>query len=351
MKNLNGEESQHNPKIEMTKAIDLINRVKNEPEPKIIWNGIVEGSKGLIVGVSKTGKTTLAEALAISIATGKEQFAGYPLSGNPEKVLFINLEESYSIRSWRNSKQIATLNDHELELFGNNYYSTPTEFPEFLTTTKDWSTLSEYIDASDANYVFIDSLSHMFEGQIENSTACVEFIKKFREHIMSLNKTIIIIHHNIKGNDRPIDQDCIAGSRMILQEFNYAIGLSNIPTRQGGNYMCMLYNKFIPKDDAKADLYSITASNWVESVGVANKFDLYKDVKPDYRFNDDKKNQIYDYIASQSCQYDMISSKELQEHFLETGLMSRDTLFKKLKSLIAEEKLIKDSDANYGLFK
>jgi hypothetical protein len=30
------------------------------PEPIILWNGIVEGSKGMIVGLSKTGKTTMA---------------------------------------------------------------------------------------------------------------------------------------------------------------------------------------------------------------------------------------------------------------------------------------------------
>ena len=63
-------------KITVTKASDLILRVESEPEPTIIWNGIVEGSKGMVVGLSKTGKTTMAENLAISIAVGRKEFLG-----------------------------------------------------------------------------------------------------------------------------------------------------------------------------------------------------------------------------------------------------------------------------------
>lgn len=163
--------------IKITKARDLIAKIQNEPEPKIIWNGIVEGSKGLIVGVSKTGKTTLAENLAISLAVGKDSFFNYPLPGVPEKVLFINLEESYRLRSRRNLKQISTLNEKELISFDENFYSTPEDFIEFLINDRDWVELNKYIETVDPKYVFIDSLSHMFEGQIENSDPAIKFVK------------------------------------------------------------------------------------------------------------------------------------------------------------------------------
>jgi hypothetical protein len=326
-------------RFEMTKAIDLINRVKEEPEPTIIWNGIVRGSKGLIAGVSKTGKTTLAENVAISLAVGRNDFFGHPLSGIPEKILFINLEESYRLRSRRNFKQIIGLSEEEKILFSDNYLSTPENFPEFLLTEDDWLDVSEYIKDSEANIVFIDSLSHMFKGQIETSEPAITFVKNFRKHISILNKTIIIVHHNTKGNDRPIDQDSIAGSRIIAQEFEYAIGLGNIPTQNGGNYLCMLFNKYIQKDDTTATLYRVNQNNWVENIGEANKFDLYSTAKTDYRIDSTNKDLLLNHMQSQYSQGSQITlTGDLKKIYVEndTKTMSKDTLHKSLDKLVAD---------------
>ena len=65
--------------VKFERAIDIINRVKSEPEPNFLWTGIPEGSKGLITGAPKTGKTTLAENLAISMCTGRKEFLGLSL--------------------------------------------------------------------------------------------------------------------------------------------------------------------------------------------------------------------------------------------------------------------------------
>lgn len=325
--------------FKITKARDLISKIEKEPEPEIVWNGIVEGSKGLIVGVSKTGKTTLAENIGISIAIGRKEFFNYPLSGVPEKVLFVNLEESYRIRSRRNLKQISTLSDEETQLFNNNYYSTPENFPEFLITDENWQCLNKYIQNVDPKYVFIDSLSHMFEGQIENSEPAIKFVKRFRKYISSLNKTVIIVHHNTKGNDKPIDQDSIAGSRIIAQEFEYAIGLGNIPSNKGGSYLCTLYNKYVEKDDTTALLYKVNTDNWVQNIGTANKYDLYNNLKTDYRNDPTNKNRILNYIQNQSSQNSQTTfTSDLKKEFVEndTKTMSKDTLHKSLDKLMDE---------------
>lgn len=338
---LNEDETGKKP-FKITKAKDLILKVQNEPEPVIVWNGIVEGSKGLIVGVSKTGKTTLAENLAISLAVGKTSFFNFPLKGTPEKVLFINLEESYRLRSWRNLKQISNLSEQEKLLFDENYYSTPEDFPEFLISDENWMQMTDYIKAVDPKYVFIDSLSHMFEGQIESSEPCIKFVKKFRQYISSLGKTIIIVHHNTKGNERPINQDNIAGSRIIIQEFEYAVGLGNIPTQSGGSYLCMLYNKYIEKDETTAYTYKINSKNWVEHISTTNKFELYNEFKKDNRSNTLNKDLIYEYIANQVSQTSQtVKTRSLYNYFLEgeNKIMSKDTLHQNLKKLLEESKI------------
>lgn len=339
-------------KITVTKASDLITRVKSEPEPTIIWNGIVEGSKGMIVGLSKTGKTTMAENLAICIAVGKKEYLGLPLSGSPKKTLFVNLEESYRIRTLRNIKQISKLTPSEKALFDENYISTPEDFPEFMNSDEDWAKLRESIIESEAEVIFIDSLSHMVKGKIELSDVFMNFVQKFRQYISTLNKTTIFIHHNVKGNDKPITQDSIAGSRVVSQEFEYAIGLSNIPTESGGKYLCMLYNKYIQTDNTKAILYKINEDNWLEKQGEANIFRLYSTTKTDYRQNSTNKNLIFDFFQNQKSQGSQdISSADLMEAFVNNDIktMSKDTLYKSLDKLQEEGKIEKPEKGVYQL--
>jgi hypothetical protein len=328
-------------KITVTKASDLILRVESEPEPTILWNGIVEGSKGLFVGLSKTGKTTMAENLAISIAVGRVEYLDFPLSGIPKKILFVNLEESYGLRTRRNIKQISKLTTSERTHFDENYLSIPPDdFPEFINSEEDWIKLRECIIDSEADVIFIDSLSHLVKGQIESSEVCIKFVRTFREHISALKKTIIIIHHNVKGNDKPITQDSIAGSRIVCQEFEYALGMSNIPTENGGKYLCMLYNKYIETDDTKAILYKINEENWLEKQGEANKYHLYSTTKPDKRQDSTNKDLIYNYFQSSQGSQSILSA-DLMKMFVsnDSKTMAKDTLYALLKKLTAEGKI------------
>lgn len=339
-------------KITVTKASDLILKVGSEPEPIIIWNGIIEGSKGMIVGLGKTGKTTMAENLAISIAVGKKYFLGFPLSQEPKKVLYINLEENYRLRTRRNIKQISKLTPSEKLLFDINYLSTPEDFPEFINSDEDWTKLRDYISDSGADVIFIDSLSHLVKGKIESSEVCLKFVQKFRQYITILDKTIIVIHHNIKGNDKPITQDSIAGSRVMSQEFEYAIGLSNIPTESGGKYISMLYNKYIDTDSTNVILYKINEEKWLEKLGEANVYHLYFNRKTDNRIDSRNKDSIYDYFKSQSSQgIQRITATDLMTVYVSgvVKTMSKDTLYKSLDKLKTEGKIESTEKGVYQL--
>lgn len=340
--------------LRFEKAIDIIKKVRSEPEPVFLWHGIPEGSKGIITGVAKTGKTTLAENLAISLSTGKKEFMGFPLIGEPQKVLFINLEESEKLFARRNSKQISELSESELNLFNENYLCTPSTFPEFFTTDKDWICLRDVIKGSKAKVVIIDSLTHMFNGEIEKSNPAKKFIEKLRETLKDLNVTLIVVHHNTKGNNLPITQDNIAGSRVILQEFEFAIGLANVPTGAGGSYMCMLYNKHIEKDDTTAFLYKMDEKGWINVVGKINKFKLYRD-NFDGRTSSVNKDAVFKYIddrISQASQSNMVvNASSLSQEFIKSGVMSKDTMYSCLKKLVTDGLIVKESHGNYALNK
>lgn len=343
--------------IKVIRNIDQINEVRKEPDPKLLWGGIPEGAVGLISGVAKTGKTTFAENLAISLAVGKKSFFGSEMDGEPRKVLFVNLEESYRIRCRRNDKQINRLSKDEFKLYCNNYITIPKDFPEFLNTDEDWNYLSKYIEAVDPDVIFMDSLSHMCIGEIEKSHVAQKFIQTFKKYVGSFEKTVIVVHHNVKGNEKPIDQNSIAGSRFITQTFQFAYGFANIPT--GGNYMCVLNNKFIGYDTSKATLYSISNDGWLEVLEDRNKFRLYgKPQKIDGRRDSTNPDMIYKFIKYRSSQGSQTSqgnvsttASDLMSKFVNssTSTMSKDTLYKSLNKLELDGMILKVSKGEYKI--
>lgn len=343
--------SKKNTDIKIVKGIELINQVNELPKPKFLWHGIPEESSGLITGIAKTGKTTLAENLAISLCTGRKSFLNHKMDGKPRKVLYVNLEESARLRSLRNNKQLSKLTESQLSLFSENYITTPMNFIEFVNGPEDWELLSHYIRLSGAEVVFLDSLTHMLVGEIEKSSVFQTFVQNYRKYIKNLPITVIMVHHNVKGNDRPIDQSCIAGSRVVSQEFEYAIGLSKIPS--GGNYLSMLYNKHIADDETKAVLYSIDDSGWINYAGQDNKYNLYKDYnKKDGRIDDENKNIVYDTMVDLINQGNQtISTSDLKVRLVngEDKLMSLDTLHNAINKLLDDGKVNKVKRGRYIL--
>lgn len=336
-------------KYALTKASDLILELENQGDEQEIWNGIYQGSKGLIVGVAKTGKTTLAENLAISIAVGRDEFFGFPILSKPQKVLFINFEESSRVRTRRTKKQISQLSELELNLFNENFISTPSNFLEFVHDEKDWKDLSEYVDYADCDIIIIDSLSHMVNGAIEKSSNFLEFVQLFRSYLSSKQKTIIVIHHNVKGNDRPMTQDSIAGSRVVTQEFEYAIGLSNIASSTE-KYLTTLYSKYEETDTSMVTTYKITSNKWIENIAFADVTDFYgtSTAKIDFRNDITNRELIFEYISSMySKDSKAVETQDLLECFVNGGIMSKPTLYTQLKSLVESKRIEKPKTGKY----
>lgn len=330
-------------KFKKTKLKDLVEQVRKEKAPRMLWHGIPEGSSGLITGVAKTGKTTFAENLAISLSCGLKEFLGNKINVDPLKVLFINFEESYRLRIRRNIKQLGKLNEEQIELVNQNFYTNPKGFPEFLNNEEDWELVSDYIKDVDPDVVFMDSLTRMCVGEIEKSVKAQDFSQMYNKYIRSIEKTVIVVHHNVKGNDKPISQDSISGSRVITQEFEYAFGLAKIPSKQGGNYCSMVYNKHIP-DESKSKIYNIDETGWLSMEKEVYAEDLYNNSKVDYRKGSQNQDLLYDFFESQTSQGSQtITTMDLKKKFVETSTMSKDTLHNNLNKFL-ENGLIQRAD-------
>lgn len=269
---------------------------ETQPKTTFLWNGIKEKSFGLVFGPSKSGKTIFCENLAMSIAMGKDEFFGYPLDGIPKKVLFVGLEEFWQNRVERNSKQFQELSKEEQLLVGENYRFQPMEFSRLIVKDLDYQNLITTIQDSKAEVVFIDSITRMNLGQLENSADAEKLMQKLRDVCGLLKITLICIHHTPKFRDESITMDKIKGSAVFAQESDFAIGVNC--TSKKNRYIKNVFFRYEADDDEKVKEFEIDSNCWLDYLEEVNEDELI--ARTDKRRINNKSNVIVNYLNENS---------------------------------------------------
>lgn len=232
------------------------------PPKQMLWSGVKEKSFGLVFGPSKSGKTIFSENLAISIAIGRTDYLGYSLEGIPKKVLFIGLEESFENRIDRNILQFESLNEEEQLLMDENYEVQELDFPKFVVTNQNWDNLHQTVKDSGAEVVFIDSITRMNHGKLEDGKTAEEIMSKLRNISQELNVTLFAIHHTPKLHGSPITMDSIKGSAVFAQESDFAIGINR--TDKKHRYMKNVFFRYASDDDEFVKEFVIESDAWLD---------------------------------------------------------------------------------------
>lgn len=270
--------------------------VKYEEKPKVnyLWNGIKERSFGLVFGPSKSGKTIFCENLAMSIASGAEDFMGYPLSGIPKKILFVGLEEHWENRAERNKLQFDAISNEKKGLVNSNFRYQGIDFQKFILTNNDWESLEMLIKESEAEVVFIDSITRMNPGKLENSDTVELITRKLRSICYDNMITLVCIHHTPKMYDSQITIDKIKGSSVFAQEADFAIGINK--TSKGYRYLKNVFFRYAPDDDTYVKEFDINANIWLNYLNDIDEDELLN--RNDRRRKDDKRQSIIEYLDS-----------------------------------------------------
>lgn len=249
---------------------DLIKELDTEEEIPFLWSGIQKGSFGFIFGPAKSGKTILCENIGLSLAIGRKQFLGMDLLQEEHNVLFIGLEEFWRQRVQRNKKQIEKLGLKESAIINFNVVNE--EFPRFFINKNDWKILEETITESEANVVFIDSLTRIFNGEIENSSPSRDTSIRLREIVNDTGITLIVIHHSPKLGGKPISIDSLAGSRVLAQEADFMLGLNR--ALNGTRYLKEIAFRYKQENEDTVTTFEIDNNLWISSFTETTEFDV-----------------------------------------------------------------------------
>jgi len=275
---------------------EMIEELSSRPKPEFVWNGIKKGSTGLVFGPPKSGKTILCENLAISIAIGAKEFMGFELDGQPKKVLFISLEEDPFSRGERNRKQFEALDEQERNLMGSNFYYQPIDFKKRIVSPKDWQSLNGIIKNSGAEIVFIDSITRLNPGQLENSSDAETIMQNLREIGYSNGITLVCVHHTPKMNDSIITMDKIKGSGTFAQESDFAIGVNR--TSKNHRYFKNVFFRYASDDDDYVTEFQMNDFLWAEYVDRIDEDGLIN--RTDKRRNLERRVEILEFFDSDS---------------------------------------------------
>lgn len=314
---------------------------KNRPKPKYLFSGVKEKSFGLVFGPSKSGKTIFCENLAMSLACGSKEFFGYSLDGKPRKVLFVGLEEFWENRIVRNEQQLDVLKEDEKKLIAKNYLFQPIEFTSKIIKDKDWKELESMIIESKAEVVFIDSITRMNPGKLENSADAEKVMQKLRDICHNIGVTLICIHHTPKMGDNVISMDSIKGSSVFAQESDFAIAVTQTPRKI--RYVKNVFFRYAPDDDELVKEFSIDSSTWLNFLCDVLEIELIS--KKDRRRNDGNREKIIEYLDQNTCM--IFKTSELVHHITSTMPIKDRQAKSYLRELVNDNKIANPSKGVY----
>lgn len=313
---------------------EMLVRYEKEPETKYLWNGVKDKSFGLVFGPSKSGKTIFCENLAMQLAAGKKSYFGYELDGTPRKVLFIGLEEFWKNRMERNKKQFLSFSEEDRKTIGSNYLYQSVDFDRMIINKEQWNKLLDLIKSSDTEVVFIDSITRMNPGKLEDSHNAEIIMQRLRNLCYDNGITLFCIHHTPKMQDCPITMDKIKGSAVFAQEADFAIGI-NCTTKKA-RYMKNVFFRYAPDDDENVTEFVINESTMLEHVGEPSEYEILN--RTDRRRNTSSKEKMASYINSNTST--TYSTDELVGYF-ESNLDIKERQIKTyLSNLVKEGKVL-----------
>jgi len=318
--------------VKFTLTFEEIHKAyKSQPPVDYLWNGIKEKSIGIVFGPSKSGKTIFCENLALNLAIGSKEYFRYKLKGKPRKVLFIGLEEYWISRVERNEKQFNSLSDEQKELYKKNYLYQPINYLQLVIKKKHWEKLTKTVKESQAEIVFIDSITRMNHGNLEDSRIAQEIMQRLRDICYTLQITLVCIHHTPKMHNKPITMDSIKGSSVFAQESDFAIGINS--TQVGRRYMKNIFFRYAPENNEKVKEFSMEESTILklESSGYENVI-LNSN---DRRRNDKNRTAIVDYLNTNSCK--IFKTADLVDKFMVKLKLQERQIKNYLSDLVGED--------------
>lgn len=192
--------------------------------PEVLIHGLLHrGTKGVLAGPSKAGKTWIMLDLAVAVSTGGD-FLNYRT--NPGKVLFINFEihEGFFKERLQKIQESRGIDSHDtlknLDVWNLRGQNTAADGFQ--------SAMADQIREPGYSLIIIDPIYKLMLGKSEVSTQGVGVLCHDIEHLMAESgASIVYAHHFSKGNQsKKKAMDRLSGSGVFARDADTIITLT-----------------------------------------------------------------------------------------------------------------------------
>jgi hypothetical protein len=191
------------------------------------------------------------------------------------------------------------------------------DFPRQIKASQEWDKLKSLITNSNAEIVFIDSITRLNSGKLEESKDAEKLIQNLRNLSQDLGVTIICIHHTPKLYDREITLDSIKGSSVFAQETDFAIAIGR--TSKNRRYLKNVFYRYASDNFDVVTEIDMDENSWFYSIQEIEESQIIMGVNKVK--NSSIKNSIVNYMNDSSKTY---NSGDIINYVInETGLQKR----------------------------
>lgn len=197
------------------------------PLVPIVGPWLHSGESCLLWGGTGTGKSMLAQTIALAVAGGGSVLGWH--CPNPQRVLYIDGEQS--VRDIRDRWRMlpSAIEGHDSAAAARNLHlvarSAQAEAGGFLDITNEahHAAISAFVTKGDFRLVVFDNFSTLSDSlEDENNAAAVRPMQSLLAHLKGLNVAVILVHHAKKDGMQ------FRGSTGILTTFERVLGLVRV---------------------------------------------------------------------------------------------------------------------------
>jgi hypothetical protein len=170
--------------------------VKPDADAQEIWFGIYPQSMTYVIGGSGVGKTSIAYAIGLHGALGKDLW-GIPWARGPEKILYLD-PENVGVPRARRLENISQYD--QVSISPNLVFHDCNDIN--LSDPGDIRQLGDYISAEGFTGLIIEPYLNVFETNSENDNAeAMQQLKPFLKMMQRTNIWTMVFHHSGSGGE------------------------------------------------------------------------------------------------------------------------------------------------------
>ncbi|BBE17843.1 hypothetical protein AQPE_2002 [Aquipluma nitroreducens] len=205
----------------------------------------------VFAGSSDTGKSTFLRQLAISIARGDNDFLGWKINAEHNRVIYVSTEDDKYAISYLLNKVVGE--DGNTAGFENLKYVFSLEHP--------YEDLDALLTETPADCVIIDAFSDLYPGDMNQVNKVRGFMNQFFMLTDKHNCLVIFLHHTGKRTeDLPPSKSNLLGSQGIEGKARQVIELRRDPNDAQYRHVCIVKGNYLT-DDMKTHSYKLLFEN------------------------------------------------------------------------------------------